>query len=206
MFWQRIRFDPIIPSDSRSVPHGESGIHYRLWNDPDGCMRSGVLVPTAFGERVRMKMSNIDGRRAGRGNRVGSGGVQAALLICAVALTACQAAPAGPGAVATSSKSAALRTMEQVAINAHKCWFASNDPAFRSYSFANELNSFSGRPRFLLVPKSNFGGKPMLVVQAEGEPARVDAFGPLMDQPVGTRVSADLKRWIGGSASCTQTA
>ena len=48
--------------------------------------------------------------------------------------------------------------MEQVAIAAHRCWFASRDPAFRSYRFANELNSMSGQPRFLLVPAKNFGG------------------------------------------------
>ena len=45
--------------------------------------------------------------------------------------------------------------MEQVAIAAHKCWFASKDPAFKAYQMANELNSFSGRPRFLLVPAKN---------------------------------------------------
>ena len=41
-------------------------------------------------------------------------------------------------------KSASLRVMEQVAIAAHKCWFASKDQAFRPYRFANELNSLSG--------------------------------------------------------------
>ncbi len=127
-------------------------------------------------------------------------------MFAAALLVACQSAPSGPGAISASSKSAALRTMEDIATKAHRCWFASDDAAFRDYSFANELNSFSGRPRFLLVPKRNYGGKPLLVVQAEGDPAGVDAFGPLMDQPVGSRVSADLKRWIGGSDSCTQTA
>ena len=153
-----------------------------------------------------MNVSTIGARRSEYRFRSRSRGFRASLLLCMAALTACQSAPAGPAAVASSSKSAALRAMEQVAITAHKCWFASNDAAFRSYSFANELNSFSGRPRFLLVPKSNFGGKPMLVVQAEGDPARVDAFGPLLDQPPGPRVSADLKRWTGGSDSCSQTA
>ena len=46
--------------------------------------------------------------------------------------------------------------MEQVAIAAHNCWFASKDPAFKPYHMANELNSFSGRPRFLLVPAKNY--------------------------------------------------
>ena len=44
---------------------------------------------------------------------------------------------------------------------------------------ANELNSFSGRPRFLLVPAKHYEGKPLLVVQAEGAAPNVQAFGPL---------------------------
>ena len=78
-------------------------------------------------------------------------------------LPACQSKePANPGG---SGKSASLRVMEQVAIAAHRCWIASKDSAFKSYSMANELNNFGGTPRFLLVPKNNYGGKPLLVVQ-----------------------------------------
>ena len=84
--------------------------------------------------------------------------------------------PGGPG------KSASLRVMEQVAIAAHKCWIASKDPAFKAYRMANELNSFSGTPRFLLVPKKNYGGKPLLVVQARGNSSEVEVFGPLMSE------------------------
>lgn len=92
--------------------------------------------------------------------------------------------------------------MEQVAIAAHRCWFASGDPTFRDYSFANELNSFSGRPRFLLVPKGNFGGKPLLVVQAEGSAGAVTTFGPLLEQPDGSRIAGDVRRWSGGVSAC----
>src|ERR1700754_713686 len=115
-------------------------------------------------------------------------------------LAACQSSPE-PQAPA-SGKSAALRTMEQVAIAAHKCWFASKDSAFKSYRFANELNSMSGQPRFLLVPAKNFGGLPALVVQARGNSSQVEAFGPIMDGPLGARVSADVTRWAGGASGC----
>ena len=113
-------------------------------------------------------------------------GVAASLLV----ISACQSdkRPANPGG---SGKSASLRVMEQVAIAAHKCWIASKDPAFAKYSMANELNNFGGTPRFLLVPKNNYGGKPLLVVQARGhssevedtlvfvrlQPMRLDEFG-----------------------------
>ncbi len=126
-------------------------------------------------------------------------------LAAAAALAACQSDDARPGP-GSGGKSAALRSMEQVAVAAHKCWFAANDPAFRDYAFANELNSFSGKPRFLLVPKRNFSGRPLLVVQAEGPAGKVSAFGPLMDGPLGARISADVGRWSAGNDDCAGSA
>jgi hypothetical protein len=105
-----------------------------------------------------------------------------------------------------SGKSASLRSMETVAIAAHKCWFASKDPAFKSYRMANELNSMTGTPRFLLVPARNYGGLPLLVVQASGNSSRVDMFGPLLNEPLGTRINADMKRWAAGDNDCGASA
>lgn len=121
-------------------------------------------------------------------------------------LAACQSAPTPGASVAETGKSAALRNMEQVAIAAHRCWFASNDPAFRAYSFANELNSFTGTPRFLLVPRGDFGGRPLLVVQAQGTAGTVTTFGPLMDSTAAPRISADISRWSSGGTACSGTA
>lgn len=123
-----------------------------------------------------------------------------------LALSACQSdkGPANPGG--GSGKSASLRVMEQVAIAAHKCWIASKDPAFKSYSMANELNNFGGTPRFLLVPKNNYGGKPLLVVQARGHSSEVEVFGPMMGEPVGSRIGADIGRWKSGDSSCGSAA
>lgn len=127
----------------------------------------------------------------------------AALALC-TALAACQQpAPKSPGTGAGApGKSASLRAMEQVAIAAHKCWFASKDPAFKKYRFANELSSYSGNPRFLLVPAKNYGGLPLLVVQARAGSGRVEYFGPLLSEPIGGRIGADLARWQGGDSSC----
>jgi len=121
-------------------------------------------------------------------------------VLAGLALASCQsgtkAPPAAPG------KSASLRAMEQVAIAAHKCWIASKDPAFKSVQMANELNNFGGTPRFLLVPAKHYGGKPLLVVQATGSSSRVDVFGPLMAEPIGTRIGADIARWQSGNSDC----
>lgn len=127
----------------------------------------------------------------------------ASLVAAGIALAACQATPNKPPA--PSGKSASLRAMEQVAIAAHKCWIASKDPAFRPYQMANELNNFGGTPRFLLVPAKHYGGKPLLVVQAQGSSSRVDAFGPLMGESLGARISSDIARWHGGNSDCAAT-
>ena len=119
------------------------------------------------------------------------------------ALASCQSTP--KSAPVPSGKSAALLAMEQVAISAHKCWIASKDPAFKQYQMANELNSFSGTPRFLLVPAKHYGGKPLLVVQAQGNSSRVDAFGPLMNDPLGARIGSDIARWQTGNSACAAT-
>ncbi|MVA97798.1 hypothetical protein GN330_11135 [Nitratireductor sp. CAU 1489] len=114
----------------------------------------------------------------------------------------CQAGPSGPGSMSAPGKSAALKTMEHIALAVQSCWFASRDPAFKPYRMADELNSFSGRPRILLVPARNPEARPLLVVQAEGDPAKVDAFGPLMGDKLGNRAAADLRRWTAGSKAC----
>ncbi|MDP9839445.1 hypothetical protein J2T09_004221 [Neorhizobium huautlense] len=103
---------------------------------------------------------------------------------------------------AVSPQRAALPTMERVAIAANSCWFKSNDPAFRDYRLAPELNSFSGRPRILAVPRHSPESRPMLVVQAEGNPARLDAFGPMMQGAAGQRIKSDVLRWAGGGTGC----
>jgi hypothetical protein len=160
--------------------------------------------------KARMKASlspftGRDGRQASEGRR-GVGKFLAVTLVIAstLSLAACQSEPKPSGG--GSGKSAALRTMEQVSIAAHKCWFASKDAAFKSYRFANELNSMSGQPRFLLVPAKNFGGLPALVVQARGNSSQVEVFGPLLSEPLGSRISSDINRWRSGDSSCGASA
>ncbi len=143
---------------------------------------------------------------------------RAQALVCILGalgiLAGCQAKPkpaaeVRPPAAASgggSQKSAALRKMEVVAAAAHKCWFASKDPAFRPYRFANELNSMSGQPRILLVPVRNFGGLPQLVVQSSGASGRVDVFGPLTSSRLGPRINGDISRWSNGDTSCSASA
>ncbi|MGV4795658.1 hypothetical protein [Rhizobium sp. F40D2] len=116
----------------------------------------------------------------------------------AAMIAACQSTPAPTG-----PNRAALPTMERVALGANACWFKSGDPAFAAYKLAPELNSFSGRPRILLVHKGSPESRPLLVVQAEGSPSHVQAFGPMMSEPIAGRIAADVNRWSGGSKACS---
>jgi hypothetical protein len=118
------------------------------------------------------------------------------LVVLGSALAACQSKP-----VVQSSPSA-LDVMEKVAVAANRCWFKSGDPAFKSYAFAPELTSFSGRPRILLTRKGSADIRPLLVVQAEGKPAQLSSFGPLMNEPVAGRIDGDVKRWAAGNSNC----
>ncbi len=118
-------------------------------------------------------------------------------LAAVAALAGCQTKTPPPKA-----NGGALPTMERIALGANGCWFKSGDPAFRAYRLAPELNSFSGRPRILLVHRNSPEARPLLVVQAEGSPARLDAFGPLMSEPVGARIATDVKRWAAGGKGC----
>lgn len=97
---------------------------------------------------------------------------------------------------------AALPTMERIALAANSCWFKSGDAAFAAYRLAPELNSFSGRPRILAVPRHSPESRPLLVVQAEGNPARLDAFGPMMDGSQAERIRKDVTRWAAGGRGC----
>ncbi|WP_275782811.1 hypothetical protein [Pararhizobium gei] len=120
-------------------------------------------------------------------------------MIVSLALVAgCQSkSPPAP-----TQNTAALPTMERVALGANACWFKSGDPAFKAYRLAPELNSFSGRPRILIVKRNSPESRPLAVVQAEGHPARLQAFGPLLNEPVGARMAVDIKRWAAGGTGC----
>jgi hypothetical protein len=128
------------------------------------------------------------------------------LIIIFAALTllpACQTSTPKPrpqGTVIVGR--AALPVMERVALGARECWFRSKDPAFKAYKLAPELTSQNGRPRILIVPAKNPNGLPLAVIEATGSPARMSAFGPLMNQPLGKRITSDVNRWVTGSDAC----
>ncbi|WP_416355485.1 hypothetical protein ACLNGM_14655 [Aureimonas phyllosphaerae] len=121
-----------------------------------------------------------------------------ALLIAA----GCASRAPAPEKPAPRRADTGLDRMERLTLTANRCWFKSKDPAFASYSIAPELSSFSGRPRFLLVPRGRLEARPLLVVEGAAGSTEVETYGPLLDTSLRTRLEGDLARWRAGSTVC----
>ncbi len=117
-------------------------------------------------------------------------------------LSACASAPTSqPAAVAKADTG--LDRMERLTLTANRCWIKSRDPAFVAYTLAPELSSFSGKPRFLLVPRGKPEARPLLVVEGRSGSTNVATYGPLMNDTIAGRITSDIGRWSNGSASCS---
>lgn len=131
------------------------------------------------------------------------------LLAGALMTLAILSACASPGREPTAKVAASARAdtgldrLERLTLTANRCWFKSRDPAFAKYSIAPELSSFSGRPRFLLVPKNRLEERPLLVVEGQSGSSEVATYGPLLDTPLKQRLETDLARWRNGSSDCS---
>jgi hypothetical protein len=126
-----------------------------------------------------------------------------ALAVVGLALAGCAGSPApAPSKSAAPRADTGLDRMERLALTANRCWFKSGDPAFAAYSLAPELSSFSGKPRFLLVPRGRIEARPLLVVEGFTGSTRVDTYGPLLNGALRPRLETDLARWRSGSTSC----
>lgn len=89
------------------------------------------------------------------------------VFLIAGVLAACQTAQPGPGSLTVKSDKRALSAMEEISLAAGKCWFKSGNKDFRAYRMAPELNSYSGKPRLLIVPSSRPQDRPLAVIEAQ---------------------------------------
>jgi hypothetical protein len=131
--------------------------------------------------------------------------IRAAWLLLAVAsLASCQTSPngAGGGSGGLVVGRAALPVMERVALGARECWFRSGDADFKPYRLSPELTSMTGKPRILIVQAKNPNGLPLAVIEASGNPARLNAFGPMMAGKLAPRIRSDVTRWAQGGSGC----
>ncbi|MEO0327727.1 MAG: hypothetical protein AAF217_03925 [Pseudomonadota bacterium] len=125
-----------------------------------------------------------------------------------LALAACQSGEPSQG-LSLNTKQSPPQAVAGIARIAQTCWFKSKDTVFRDLRMSNEVNSFAGRPRFLLVKRSDPNGLPQLVVQAEekgdtssGKYTNIQTYGPLLQTQDGKRITDDVLRWSQGNTAC----
>ena len=129
----------------------------------------------------------------------------ALLLTCACLVAACTKTEPPEVTVANKLKQeSAQALMVRVAKQVQTCWFKRKDSALKQYKMAAEINSFSGKPRILIVPRNKPTALPKLVAQAQkiGGRNRFESFGPLLQSSAGPRLNASLNRWANGSKTC----
>jgi hypothetical protein len=125
----------------------------------------------------------------------------ATLATALLALSACQSTEGLP-ALKINDRSAAVSVLQKVNNAAQACWVKSKDADFRPYRVIPELDTRAGKPRILIVEAKAAQGLPKLVIEAEGKPARIAAYGPLAQSPLAGRIKADVDRWAAGSSAC----
>jgi len=120
-------------------------------------------------------------------------------LLPILALAACQTEKAAP--VAKRDNAAAIAALQTINTNAQKCWSKSKD--FKNYRIIPELDTRVGKPRILVVSANAAQGLPQYVIEADGTPARLSAYGPLGSEPLGERMNGDVSRWEKGDKECS---
>lgn len=125
----------------------------------------------------------------------------AAALVALAALAGCRVQPPAGSPVPTGNQ-AAVSALQAINASAHECWIRSKDPAFAGLRLIPELDTQYGRPRLLLLRKNSTQGLPVLVIEAYGNPARVETYGPLAATPLGNRIGNDVRRWSAGTRTC----
>ena len=115
-----------------------------------------------------------------------------------ILLSGCQTEKVAP--VAKRDNAAAISALQTINTNAQKCWNKSKD--FRNYRIIPELDTRVGKPRILVVSAKAAQGLPQYVIEADGTPARLSAYGPLGSEPLGERMNEDIARWEAGDKEC----
>ena len=122
------------------------------------------------------------------------------LALIVSSLAACTSV--SPDYLEYRSRSDPAFVTRRIADEIGRCWFANGEDAFAGHIYAPERNAATSR--ILLLRKGEPGGLPQLIVDAsrEGRRTSVKLYGPLLDTPLGTRIRADIDRWVGGVTGC----
>lgn len=127
------------------------------------------------------------------------------VVACLAILPACQRRD-GVASLNLRDNSAAVALLQKVNTAARDCWIKSKDKDFRKFALIPELDTRAGRPRILVVEKKTAQGLPQFVIEADGNPAKILAYGPLGQSPLAGRINSDIAHWASGGAGCNANA
>lgn len=123
--------------------------------------------------------------------------------VVGIALSGCATSEpvAGPlsGEFEAKNATALLQNLNSLGL---KCWIKSGDKAFRGLALVPELDTRSGSPRILIVQKGKSQGLPQMVIEANGNPVKLQTYGPLTSSPLSTRINSDIIAWNTGKDRC----
>ena len=122
-----------------------------------------------------------------------------------LALTACETKPnvdVKSGAKPKGEAPAAL--IVRVATSLNACQFKAGQGLGSRYQVSAEPDSYSGRPRLLIVERRNPDGLPKLVVEAQrrGGSNSVSTYGPLLQTKSGPALKRAVDAYVAGRTSC----
>ena len=125
-------------------------------------------------------------------------------VIATLLLAACETAKPRRDYLKYRSSQDPVSASSHIAERVRACWFAEGRDGFRGYSYTPELNSYSGRPRVLIVSADDPTGLPKLVIEATAADrgTSVKLFGPMLASREGPAIAGDVERWAGGASGC----
>jgi hypothetical protein len=124
------------------------------------------------------------------------------LTVLVVLLAGCQSDKKTAAVTVSRDNTAAIAALQTINTSAQKCWSGSQNKDFRKYRIIPELDTRVGKPRILVVSAKAAQGLPQYVIEADGTPARISAYGPLGAEPLGEQMNADVMRWHKGEKGC----
>jgi len=96
----------------------------------------------------------------------------------------------------------AVGVLQNINKRALTCWIKSGDKDFEGFALVPELDTRSGRPRILIVKNGQAQGLPQMVIEASGNPVKINTYGPLTQQRLSGRINSDIIAWNTGRTGC----
>lgn len=126
----------------------------------------------------------------------------ALLAITTALLPGCKSEPVGGPLALTVEANDPVKALQHINENGQRCWIKSGGRDFSELRLMPELDTRVGRPRLLVLSRKSMQGLPQLVIEAAGNPVKIETYGPLASTGAGAQINADIMRWSAGAKDC----